>query len=516
MQGTFLGNLRVNVALVVVVLLVHLLRVAELHTTHRPPETTGATPWTGGVGALDPASKIPKFDPPESTTTRRLEERPVEVNRGPWSHRSLRARSALTTHLKGLIVVQGSTVASKSKVTTDVVASFLSIREELHRNFNADGDQEYFLACPSLARLPQSHVDNATDGAAFIVAFRVKEVLGALPREKYLNHWRSPLPSGQSYVLLRRLRSDLSPTSTQGTLLPIPLVPGTDSGPEDPRIVMLDDDEILVTFNMLTSWPDQPMRRQIFFYRENPGRLFKPRIRSPYNAYQFEDMPPVEKNWSPLELDGALHFVRSLLPLQVIRCNSEGNDCEHVHREGKSPPGIGPFRGGSAFVHFKTVDGVPYFLTVAHSTVFLDRHLFPLTDLSFGAFERPHLLLLRAGNPWRIVYVSGCIQLSSLAISIEARQLMNISVGESMRGLDSLRAHAIEYPAGLVLESPDSCLVSLHLNDQRPIVVRVTGFESSLTEAIKLDLESPLDGFSTPVHDIGRLLLTVFPFFVCV
>ena len=71
-----------------------------------------------------------------------------------------------------------------------------------------------------------------------------------------------------------------------------------------------------------------------------------------------QPLQDVEKNWSPyLDGDGVLHVVRSLDPLQVLRCDDETGDCEYVHNgaaEGEVPE-IGALRGGTSFVHYRYV-----------------------------------------------------------------------------------------------------------------------------------------------------------------
>ena len=56
---------------------------------------------------------------------------------------------------------------------------------------------------------------------------------------------------------------------------------------------------------------------------------------------------------------GVLHVVRSLDPLQVLRCDDESGDCVYVHN-GAANEGeleIGALRGGTGFVHYATVEG---------------------------------------------------------------------------------------------------------------------------------------------------------------
>ena len=54
-------------------------------------------------------------------------------------------------------------------------------------------------------------------------------------------------------------------------------------------------------------------------------------------------------------------------------------------------------------------------------------------------------------------------------------------------GLQLLGPHFIEYPAGVIVESLDSCLISQHYNDQRPVTLRATGLKPIFDEVIAAD-----------------------------
>ena len=128
-------------------------------------------------------------------------------------------------------------------------------------------------------------------------------------------------------------------------------------------------------------------------------------------------------------------------------------------------------------------------LGVAHSTVFIDHDFYPASKrLAFGAFERPHIILLRATPPYRIVYLSGIVPLDDRTIAIEAQRPANESDVVMGEGLELLGSHFIEYPAGVVVESADSCLISQHYNDQRPVTLRATGLKPIFDEVIASDL----------------------------
>ncbi|CAH1784812.1 unnamed protein product [Owenia fusiformis] len=183
----------------------------------------------------------------------------------------------------------------------------------------------------------------------------------------------------------------------------------------------------------------------------------------------------IDSNWSPLVVDDFLHFVYTMDPLRILKClKDEHMDiiCHFVTSLDttlqKYPFDIREdiLRGGSPFLPYKK----SYFISVAHST------------LSYVAGDQSqqspiygtNIILLKV-YPFRIIYVSG-------PLKIHPRIYDNIPL---------VRKHflpaAFFYPTGLIVENGDTIDIGIHINDYRAFIIRVTGIEKVLDEAIVLD-----------------------------
>ena len=86
------------------------------------------------------------------------------------------------------------------------------------------GRYSFFLACPALV----------SDSGGYTLAVRVKRVLGRMVEQEYVDHWKSVLPHGVSYIYKIHLSRNFEPLEG-GDFVPIPSRMnhvGPDLGPE--------------------------------------------------------------------------------------------------------------------------------------------------------------------------------------------------------------------------------------------------------------------------------------------
>ncbi|KAL7662857.1 Beta-mannosyltransferase 1 [[Candida] zeylanoides] len=118
-------------------------------------------------------------------------------------------------------------------------------------------------------------------------------------------------------------------------------------GPEDPRIILrkhaMGFHEPLIVFNMKSL---QLLQRVIHIYMP-----FSTHLR--YLKRRDEPFKRVEKNWTPFvpyESTRYMEFIRTLDPMEVVRCEIDSGQCDVV----QAPPGdsttAGPLRGGSQLI----------------------------------------------------------------------------------------------------------------------------------------------------------------------
>ena len=371
--------------------------------------------------------------------------------------------------------------------------------------------------------------------------------------------WRHPCIRGGVYecssVLYSQLldRRSLEPVGT-GRVVPMPeprgMPGGFAPGPEDARtlavrgvaVEVFNFPAVDVTDRSAMLWGGVDPGRHMYFsadpdpqwraetdergrggdgggVKETPARvLVKPRI---VRVRGGNDMAAVtetvrlrqfEKNWSPFDLNGSLHFVRTFAPLQIVRCppgfpksiaanavdgDKDGGalveyDCELVHGDDdenavvKGEFHVGSLRGGSPFVPWAMTTttgdgnggggngGRRYFVSVAHSTTaFAGRH-----------FYRMHAVVLQVEPVFSLVYVSGPLQLPT-------RGGRTGEDGDGDTGQDGwwpLRPdwlHLVEFASSLELEDGGATwVVGCHVNDQVPLLARFRGLGAAVDEAI--------------------------------
>lgn len=157
-----------------------------------------------------------------------------------------------------------------------------------------------------------------------------------------------------SVVLVEAMDHDLNPVSeangvTYPYLAPIPFESVNQKellvGPEDPRVVLVGDDNVVVVYNM---WYDG--RRRMYMMSLLSATILKP-VELKLSG---SDQDRHEKNWTPFydtNHPNSLQFVYRWEHFQVVRCNLSGGDCVIVtgsYDDLKRP--ILALRGGTPLV----------------------------------------------------------------------------------------------------------------------------------------------------------------------
>ncbi|XP_064622464.1 uncharacterized protein LOC135484734 isoform X2 [Lineus longissimus] len=240
--------------------------------------------------------------------------------------------------------------------------------------------------------------------------------------------------------------------------IPVPKQYTVFTGPYDPRILAMSNQQLLVTFPMPMN-VDKIDTLHPYLWDYDESRIMKPHI-------QGERMARLDTNWVPLSVAGKLHYVYSFDPLRVLQCDSAAA-CHFVYKEKSLSEfpfidSLDVLRGGTSLEVYKG----PYYLSVAHSSVYN----------SGGKREySAHLVLLRT-DKWRIIYVSDAIRIHQ-SILDKIPLVRNFAIEKSFL-----------YPVGLIIESDDSVAVGLHVNDRESFVIRVRGLRKIFKKAIEIDL----------------------------
>lgn len=184
-----------------------------------------------------------------------------------------------------------------------------------------------------------------------------------------------------------------------------------------------------------------------------------------------------EINWIPMDVNGSLYVTYSLDPLRVMKCGIDSGNCSFVHEQltnHKFSFSADHLRGGTPFIAYS----YPYYISVGHS---VGVTYAPTPDFSVYS---THLIVLHAGNPWRIVYVSRHIEASETWL--KSRPIV--------------RNHTITgdfwYPMGIVKWNDDVIDVSCHLNDYDGHVVRLRGIKNLMDKIITTDMANVASGAS--------------------
>lgn len=389
------------------------------------------------------------------------------------------------------------------------------IREKLGIDL---GHNALALACPALLR----HNSSKKTLLHLNVRYRsVQNGIGLFDIET----WRHPCIRRGVYECSSLLYTQLIDSETfaplgPGHRLPVPetlgMPPGFATGPEDARSLRVGDLGTVIAFNYPAMKTDRttmlwggvdPGRHMYYFMaaeHETKNRivLIKPRIvRTDLKSHSKTSIPlrQFEKNWSPLDIDGELHFVRSFAPLQIIRCptnlhHNEAStfietDCELLHASDESGASrgnfhIGSLRGGSPFVEWPThltdhgaSRGHRYFVCVAHSTTaFSGRH-----------FYRMHVVVLQVAPVFSLVFISDPVLLPTNRPSSHQEKESGLQSKYDWWPLRDKWLHLVEFASSLELEDHgDTWVVAFHINDQVPLVARIEGLRSLVGQALDI------------------------------
>ena len=219
-------------------------------------------------------------------------------------------------------------------------------------------------------------------------------------------------------------------------------------GPEDPRIILNENNQILISFNMI----DSDRKRKIWFY----DILNHHQIPFTISNHPVADM---EKNWSPFMKDNKLYFIYSYNPLKILQCSTEQGSCNFIFKT-ENINKISSLRGGTQLIRFRDSH---YYVGIARSTISCDK---------CQQFYRPHLFVLSTMNEqFRIVYVSEPLKLDN----IPAFTFYFMSEEKSKDFCNDIIR--IMTPGSIVSWTwPDDKLIfTLSINDKKSYLVSIVG-----------------------------------------
>jgi len=203
-------------------------------------------------------------------------------------------------------------------------------------------------------------------------------------------------------------------------------VGGAFYGPEDPRIILeegVEDAEPVIIFNMISEESDY--LRRMWIYRPFTNHSTMLTIRDA------DARPLAEKNWAPFfhrsSTDAVtspnthLHFVYSLGPLHILKCDLQDGNCDFVFVQKSSLTSAsrkhmlqnapGSMRGGTNFVPVP-IDMAPGIHAYA---------AFPRTHIGIGCAQstyRPELVVLVSVGPYFfLTYASEALEFGTAAFT---------------------------------------------------------------------------------------------------
>ena len=270
-----------------------------------------------------------------------------------------------------------------------------------------------------------------------------------------------------SYFYIRHYDEKLRPID-KGRLLgiPAPVTGANTFGPEDPRLVSVGSD-LIVVFSMCDQWKANE-NPHIGFYGWNvkTATLLRPSIAN-------HTMLSREKNWSPLVYGGVLHFVYTLTPLRVAKCNNKLR-CHFVFKEKVMAHRRRSLdlRGGTPFEKYSG----PYYISVAHTGRKVNRTLI---------YVHGHIVLMRV-DQWRVVYVSDVIRIDHGVLKNSWHPFWT--------------SKSFIYPTGLLIESDDVITIGVSVGDGMSHMIRIRGLKNLLKKVIDADQNVEVPHNSTSIR----------------
>jgi hypothetical protein len=220
-------------------------------------------------------------------------------------------------------------------------------------------------------------------------------------------------------------------------------------GPEDPRIVLDENNQLFFTFNMI----DVDKRRKIWLYDIFTG------YQMPFSI-QNNQFSIVEKNWSPFIKDNKLYFVYSYKPLKILQCSIRTSECKFTSST-QNNDDIGSLRGGTQFVKFRDSD---YYVGISRTTISCDK---------CQRFYRPHLVvLLTSLEKFRLVYVSEPLMLDDIPMFASYFMLQKKRSSDFCENIIRIMT-----PGSIIdWKWPDDKLTfTISINDIRSFIVSIIG-----------------------------------------
>ena len=267
----------------------------------------------------------------------------------------------------------------------------------------------------------------------------------------------------RSYLYAQVLTNDYQPTTysmslANGEILQFPSILNISTpevnecclGPEDPRIIVNENNQILISFNMI----DIDKKRKIWFYDIFNHRQIPLTISD-------HSLLNVVKNWSPFIKDNELYFIYSYNPLKILQCSTEQGSC-HFILKNQTTNQISSLRGGTQLVRFRNSN---YYVGIARTTIFCQK---------CQRFYRPHLFILSTiDEQFRIIYVSEPLLLDNIptfAFEFMTEKRSNKDFCDNI-----IR---IMTPGSIVSWKlpEDKLIFALSINDMKSYLVSITGF----------------------------------------
>jgi FkbM family methyltransferase len=275
----------------------------------------------------------------------------------------------------------------------------------------------------------------------------------------------------RSYIYVQPLTSDYRKTSyninsKNGKMIKFPGILNITElevnecclGPEDPRIVLDENNQLFFTFNMI----DVDKRRKIWLYD-----IFTD-YQAPFSI-ENKQFSAIEKNWSPFIKDNNLYFIYSYKPLKILQCFIKTNVCEFIssiQTDGK----ISSLRGGTQLVKFRDSD---YYVGIARTTI---------SCRKCRKFYRPHLVILSTSSrKFHLVYVSEPLMLDDIPM------FASYFMSPNKRSADFCdKIIRIMTPGSIIdWKWPDDKLTfTISINDKRSFIISIIGIRKVVENII--------------------------------
>ncbi|XP_064652479.1 uncharacterized protein LOC135503084 isoform X1 [Lineus longissimus] len=374
---------------------------------------------------------------------------PVDRNYNRSNRITARESHHISYKLDGRIFSQ-KTVDKSYEITTCVLHSFVD-----HVGHDV---AKMFLSEPTdKTELKTAAIGSIWHRGELLVVIRVWLNQGLAEKKKNAYKFQD------SFFFMQKYNSDFTPI-TRGKLLgiPAPITQQQFSGPEDPRLIQVGD-TVYVVFSMVLN---KFYLTGFFVWDFIERKLFRPTIKN------FK-LRSSEKNWSPIVLNGTLHFVYTLFPLRVVKCNKFLR-CEFIFQDtGNYAADHAALRGGTPFEKYRG----NYYVSMAHTSI----------SGSQGRELNAHLVLLRI-DQWHIVYVSDVFKIDQAILKTTGHPFWT--------------SRTFLYPTGIIVENDDVIDVAVNIGDTRCYMIRVSGLKALFDNVIELSAGDNRDSVnSTSIQD---------------